>query len=88
MPTAYRPSPLLAFALLQLAQLVNEKPQVINEYESGKAIPNPQVRELGGRARSLFGRVGSRTATLQWVSAGACSWACGRLINWQLRRAC
>eukprot|EP00887_Chlorella_sp_A99_P007062 scaffold2.g7062.t1 len=27
----------------QLAQLVNEKPSVINEYESGKAIPNPQV---------------------------------------------
>ena len=27
----------------QLGQLINEKPQVINEYESGKAIPNPQV---------------------------------------------
>lgn len=27
----------------QLAQQINEKPQVINEYESGKAIPNPQV---------------------------------------------
>jgi len=27
----------------QLAQLINEKPQIINEYESGKAIPNPQV---------------------------------------------
>lgn len=27
----------------QLAQMINEKPQVINEYESGKAIPNPQV---------------------------------------------
>eukprot|EP00877_Chromochloris_zofingiensis_P005365 jgi/Chrzof1/1482/Cz10g09150.t1 len=27
----------------QLAQLVNEKPQIIQEYESGKAIPNPQV---------------------------------------------
>lgn len=27
----------------QLAQLINEKPQVIQEYESGKAIPNPQV---------------------------------------------
>jgi hypothetical protein len=26
-----------------LLQLVNEKPQVIQEYESGKAIPNPQV---------------------------------------------
>lgn len=28
----------------QLAQLINEKPQIINEYENGKAIPNPQVR--------------------------------------------
>lgn len=27
----------------QLAQLVNEKPQIIQEYETGKAIPNPQV---------------------------------------------
>lgn len=27
----------------QLAQMINEKPQIINEYESGKAIPNPQV---------------------------------------------
>lgn len=29
---------------LQLAQMINEKPQLINEYESGKAIPNPQAR--------------------------------------------
>ncbi|GAB4813209.1 hypothetical protein N2152v2_000255 [Parachlorella kessleri] len=27
----------------QLAQLINEKPQIINEYENGKAIPNPQI---------------------------------------------
>ena len=27
----------------QLAQAINEKPQVINEYECGKAIPNPQI---------------------------------------------
>ncbi|EFN51089.1 hypothetical protein CHLNCDRAFT_28362 [Chlorella variabilis] len=26
-----------------LAQMINEKPQLINEYESGKAIPNPQI---------------------------------------------
>jgi len=26
-----------------LPQTINEKPQVIQEYESGKAIPNPQV---------------------------------------------
>ena len=35
----------------QLAQLVNEKPQVINEYETGKAIPNPQI--LGKLSRVL-----------------------------------
>ncbi|CAM8917140.1 unnamed protein product [Rhodiola kirilowii] len=27
----------------QLAQLINKKPQVIQEYESGKAIPNQQI---------------------------------------------
>lgn len=36
----------------QLATLINEKPQVVAEYESGKAIPNPQIiskleRKLG-----------------------------------------
>ncbi|XP_043688020.1 multiprotein-bridging factor 1a-like [Telopea speciosissima] len=27
----------------QLAQMINEKPQVIQEYECGKAIPNQQI---------------------------------------------
>ncbi|KEH24683.1 DNA-binding helix turn-helix protein [Medicago truncatula] len=27
----------------QLAQIINEKPQVIKEYESGKAIPNQMI---------------------------------------------
>ena len=27
----------------QVAQLINEKPNVIQEYVSGKAIPSPQV---------------------------------------------
>ncbi|XP_008807965.1 multiprotein-bridging factor 1b [Phoenix dactylifera] len=40
----------------QLAQLINEKPQVIQEYESGKAIPNQQIiikleRVLGAKLR-------------------------------------
>lgn len=40
----------------QLAQLINEKPQVIQEYESGKAIPNQQIltkleRALGVKLR-------------------------------------
>ncbi|CAI9088814.1 OLC1v1023251C1 [Oldenlandia corymbosa var. corymbosa] len=40
----------------QVAQLINEKPQVIQEYESGKAIPNQQIiskleRALGVKLR-------------------------------------
>jgi putative transcription factor len=27
----------------QLATAINEKPQVIQQYESGSAIPNPQI---------------------------------------------
>ncbi|RCI03137.1 hypothetical protein CU098_008697, partial [Rhizopus stolonifer] len=34
-----------------LAQLINEKPQVVNEYESGKAIPNQGI--LGKLERAL-----------------------------------
>lgn len=33
----------LISSLICLLQQINEKPSVINEYESGKAIPNPQV---------------------------------------------
>ena len=40
----------------QLAQLINERPQVVQEYESGKAIPSQQVltkleRALGVKLR-------------------------------------
>mmetsp|Transcript_17056 Transcript_17056/g.35477 ORF Transcript_17056/g.35477 Transcript_17056/m.35477 type:complete len:140 (-) Transcript_17056:967-1386(-) len=40
----------------QLAQAINEKPAVVNQYESGKAIPNNQViskmeKALGKRLR-------------------------------------
>ena len=36
----------------ELATAINEKPQVVAEYESGKAVPNPQIiskleRKLG-----------------------------------------
>ncbi|BFZ57474.1 multiprotein-bridging factor 1 [Savitreella phatthalungensis] len=39
-----------------LAQKINEKPQVINDYESGKAVPNQQIlakieRQLGVKLR-------------------------------------
>jgi hypothetical protein len=33
----------LGTTLHRTAQAINEKPQVIQEYEQGKAIPNPQV---------------------------------------------
>jgi len=41
-----------------VAQKVNEKPSVIQDYESGKAIPSPQVlgkleRVLGVKLRGL-----------------------------------
>lgn len=41
----------------QLAQAINEKPAVINQYESGKALPNNQIiskieRALGTKVRS------------------------------------
>ncbi|GLT48625.1 hypothetical protein SLA2020_222390 [Shorea laevis] len=35
----------------QLAQMINEKPQIIQEYESGKAIPNQQI--IGKLERAL-----------------------------------
>ncbi|WZY87630.1 hypothetical protein YC2023_044365 [Brassica napus] len=43
----------------QLAQLINEKPQVIQEYESGKAIPNQQIlikleRALGAKLQADY----------------------------------
>ncbi|KAL0061100.1 multiprotein-bridging factor 1 [Marasmius tenuissimus] len=41
----------LKLAQKDLAQKVNEKPSVIQDYESGKAIPNPQI--LGKLERSL-----------------------------------
>ncbi|KAK7693173.1 multiprotein-bridging factor 1 [Cerrena zonata] len=44
------------FSQKDLAQKVNEKPSVIQDYESGKAIPNPQIlskleRALGVKLR-------------------------------------
>ena len=39
------------FSQKDLAQKVNEKPSVIQDYESGKAIPNPQI--LGKLERTL-----------------------------------
>lgn len=37
----------------ELATLINEKPQIIQEYESGKAIPNPQILNKLDRALGI-----------------------------------
>ena len=44
-----------------LAQQVNEKPSVIQDYEAGKAIPSPQIlgkleRTLKVKLRGIFKR--------------------------------
>ena len=51
-----------------LAQAINEKPQVINQYESGKAIPNGQIinklnRALGCQLPKAKGGGGKKKPT-------------------------
>ena len=46
----------LILIFLVIPQIINEKPQIIQEYESGKAIPNQQIigkleRALGAKLR-------------------------------------
>mmetsp|Transcript_13908 Transcript_13908/g.32313 ORF Transcript_13908/g.32313 Transcript_13908/m.32313 type:complete len:118 (+) Transcript_13908:355-708(+) len=55
----------------ELATAINEKPQVVAEYESGKAVPNPQIiskleRKLGAR----LPRPGKSKAPPKTVKAG------------------
>lgn len=43
----------------EVAQKINEKPSVLQDYESGKAVPNPQIlgkleRLLGVKLRGKF----------------------------------
>ena len=45
-----------------LAQKVNEKPSVIQDYESGRAIPNPQI--LGKLERALGVKLRGMSLTL------------------------
>jgi type IV secretory pathway TrbF-like protein len=69
------------FHLLQLAQMINEKPQTINEYEAGKAIPNPQVGE--GRQQAACGRgccLGGDTLVPTVCFCGLL--ACSRRTGW------
>ena len=37
----------------QLAQAINERPQIVGEYESGKAIPNPGILNKLDRALGI-----------------------------------
>mmetsp|Transcript_19348 Transcript_19348/g.74299 ORF Transcript_19348/g.74299 Transcript_19348/m.74299 type:complete len:126 (-) Transcript_19348:263-640(-) len=39
----------------QLAQAINEKPTVVNDYESGRAVPNNQI--LGKMERALGAKI-------------------------------
>jgi len=65
------------------SQAVNEKPQIIQEYESGKAIPNPQVlsklsRILGVQLKKwihAYDRVSSLDV-LPDKCMGVVNWAC------------
>ena len=41
----------LGISQKELAQKINEKPQIVNEYEAGKAVPNQQI--LGKLERVL-----------------------------------
>ena len=63
-----------------LATAINEKPQVIGEYESGKAVPNPQIiskleRKLGvklprGTAKSKAPATAKKASTTSGSSGG------------------
>mmetsp|Transcript_42066 Transcript_42066/g.51010 ORF Transcript_42066/g.51010 Transcript_42066/m.51010 type:complete len:142 (+) Transcript_42066:124-549(+) len=46
----------------QLAQAINEKPQIVQEYEQGKAIPNNQV--LGKMERALGVKLRGKRSSL------------------------
>lgn len=37
----------------ELATAINERPQIIQEYEAGKAIPNPQILNKLDRALGI-----------------------------------
>lgn len=52
-----------------VAQKINEKPSVLQDYESGKAIPNPQIlgkleRALGVKLRGMCAQDDSYSALL------------------------
>ena len=61
-----------------VAQKINEKPSIVQDYESGKAIPNPQIlgkleRILGTKLRGMFMLLGF------WTESDLCDILLGRI---------
>lgn len=55
----------------ELATAINEKPQVVGEYESGKAIPNPQIiSKLERKLGCKLPRPGKKPAAKKTGAAG------------------
>lgn len=55
----------------ELATAINEKPQVVGEYESGKAIPNPQIiSKLERKLGCKLPRPGKKPAAKKAGAAG------------------
>ena len=55
----------------ELATAINEKPQVVGEYESGKAIPNPQIiSKLERKLGCKLPRPGKKPAAKKTGTAG------------------
>lgn len=56
----------------ELATAINEKPQVVAEYESGKAVPNPQIiSKLERKLGTKLPRPGKSKAPAKAGAAGA-----------------
>ncbi|KAK4286074.1 hypothetical protein QN277_002685 [Acacia crassicarpa] len=55
----------------QLALIINDKPRVIHEYESGKAIPSQQIINMHGTCMLidiLYGLKAHSTYIITWIS--------------------
>jgi len=56
----------------ELATAINEKPQVVAEYETGKAIPNPQIiSKLERKLGTKLPRPGKSKAPPKTTGTGA-----------------
>mmetsp|Transcript_19911 Transcript_19911/g.40478 ORF Transcript_19911/g.40478 Transcript_19911/m.40478 type:complete len:119 (+) Transcript_19911:755-1111(+) len=62
----------------ELATAINEKPQVVGEYESGKAIPNPQIiSKLERKLGCKLPRPGKKPAAKKSAAAGGAKMGAG-----------